>query len=264
MSNKGVHDIPPTGGHRDFLCVTLCQVDLSRTHNKASRDKTTPNGMPDFFIFAVMKPARQKINLDNWERKAHFSFFKTYEEPFFGVCVMVDCTRAYQQAKSAGHSFFLSYLHKSITAVNQTESFRHRIEGEEVYLYDRIDVGTTVDRDDGTFGFSYIPYHADFDAFSAAAKQEFERVRNRRDLMPGSEIHHIVHFSSLPWVRFTSLSHARHFPKRESIPKISFGKVQIENGRHTMPYSVHAHHALIDGRQVGEHIDRFQELLNQQ
>jgi chloramphenicol O-acetyltransferase type A len=205
---------------------------------------------------------KQQINLQTWSRKTHFDFFRTYDEPFYGICVDVDCQNAYERAKALGSSFFIYYLHQSIRAVNETEAFCYRLEGEEVFRYDKIDVGTTVDRADGSFGFCYIPYAADYATFEKLALAEMEKVRSERDLKEGAERHDLVYYSSLPWLKFTGLSHARHFQRRESIPKLTFGKMTIVNGRRQMPMSVHVHHALVDGRHVGEYVERFQHLLN--
>ena len=41
---------------------------------------------------------RSKIDLDSWPRKAHYEFFKSFTEPFFGVTVVVDCTQTYEEA----------------------------------------------------------------------------------------------------------------------------------------------------------------------
>ena len=67
------------------------------------------------------------LDIDNWPRKEHFHFFKQFEEPFFGVCIPIDCSVAYQKAKENKHSFFISYLHKALVAANRIECFRYRI-----------------------------------------------------------------------------------------------------------------------------------------
>ena len=87
---------------------------------------------------------KQKLDLHTWNRKEHFLFFKQMEEPFFGVTVTIDCGLAYEKAKSSGISFFAYYLHKTLTAVNAIENFRYRIIGDEIYIFDRIDVSATI------------------------------------------------------------------------------------------------------------------------
>ncbi len=206
----------------------------------------------------------RKLNVATWERKDHFAFFRTFEEPFFGVCIEVDCTTAYHQAKKLGTSFFIYYLHKSIVAVNQTEPFRYRIVGDEVIVHEQVGASATINRENGSFGFSYIPYAEDFREFEQGAQAEVDRVRGTTGLVPATAAESVVHYSSLPWIKFTSVSHARGFSHADSIPKISFGKMTEDNGKRMMPVSVHVHHALMDGFHVGQHLERFQELLNQQ
>jgi chloramphenicol O-acetyltransferase type A len=205
----------------------------------------------------------RKIDLAHWNRRRHFEFFRSYDEPYFGVCVEVDCTTAYRQAKEMNTSFFLYYLHKSITAANSVENFRYRIAADGgVNVFDRVDASSTIDRPDGTFGFSYIPFHPDYPAFERIAKEEIARVRQSEELLAAGQSDCVIHYSSLPWMRFTSFSHARHFSERDSSPKIAFGKLTSEGDRRLMPASLHVHHALVDGRHVGAYYDAFQELLN--
>lgn len=205
---------------------------------------------------------KQKLNLETWERKEHFNFFKNFEEPFYGVVVDIDCTAAHHFAKTNGISFFLYYLHKSLSAVNSFDPFKYRIYGDDVMLYDQINAGPTIGRSNGTFGFSYMDYHPSFEKFMIGAKKEIDRVQSTTTLFAPKLDDDIVHYSSMPWIKFTSLSHARSFLFPDSCPKISFGKMTENNGKKAMPVSIHVHHALVDGLHVGQYIDRFQELMN--
>lgn len=205
---------------------------------------------------------RSKIDLDSWPRKAHYEFFKSFTEPFFGVTVVVDCTQTYEEAKAKGHSFYLSYLHKALVAANEIEAFRLRIHEDSVWLYDHIHAAPTVDRPDHTFGYGYLDYHADFADFVQEALPRIEEVRRSKSLLPSASGDNVIHFSSVPWIRFTGLSHARPLTFPDSIPKITFGKMEKRAGSYTMPLSVHVHHGLTDGYQVGQYIDRYQTLLS--
>jgi chloramphenicol O-acetyltransferase type A len=203
----------------------------------------------------------QKLDINTWARKDHFHFFKQFEEPFFGVVVTLDCTATYEKCKKDGHSFFLYYLYQSLAAANEIEPFRYRIVGEDVVIHNTIDASATINRPDGTFGFSYMPFHPDYAVFEAAAKQEITRVQQNTGLELAASNDHIIHYSSIPWLNFTSLSHARAFSFNDCIPKISFGKMTENNGIKTMPVSIHVHHALMDGYHVGQLVERLQEKL---
>jgi len=204
---------------------------------------------------------RQKFDLENWARKEHFNFFSKFEEPFYGVCVNIDCTAAYKFAKEKGVSFFLYTLYKALAAAQVTEPFKLRIDGDEVFIYDQINAGSTIGRSNGTFGFGYIPYHPSFDEYIAAANEEVRQVQNSTELLRETRMD-LIRFSSLPWIDFTSLSHARMFSGKDSCPSISFGKMTEKDGKRSMPMSIHVHHALVDGLHIGQYIDCFQELMN--
>jgi chloramphenicol O-acetyltransferase type A len=205
---------------------------------------------------------KTKIELSTWPRREHFEFFNRFEEPFWSVCVNVDCSNAYKNAKDAGLSFFLYYLHCSLTAANQLEHFRYRIAGDGVHVYDDVHASATVGRPNGTFGFSYIEYHADLKKFVSGAKAEIDRVQASTALMPPKMTDNVIHYSALPWLNFTGLTHARSFTFKDSVPKISFGKVTETAGRKMMPVSITVHHGLMDGLHVGQYVDLLQELLN--
>lgn len=207
---------------------------------------------------------KKLLDIENWPRKEHFLFFKQFEEPFFGLTVEIDCTKAYSTAKKLETSFFVYYLHKTLVAVNTIEPFRYRIIDDAVYIYDTIDVSATIMRKDNTFGFSLIEYAPDLKIFAANAFQEIERIQHSSGLLTRDfPNNNLIHFSAIPWVNFTSLSHARSYTFPDSCPKISFGKMTIgENGKRTMSMSIHAHHGLMDGFHVGQFVECFQELMN--
>lgn len=204
---------------------------------------------------------KQKLDIDTWARKEHFNFFNTFEEPYYGVCVNIDCTEAYKFAKENNVSFFLYYLYQALAAAQVNEPFKYRIEDNEVFIYDRIDAGSTVSRNNGTFGFMDLQYYPTFNDFIIPAEKKVERMQSTTDLERSPAIN-VIRFSALPWIDFTSLSHARSFYFKDSAPKISFGKMTESNGKRSMPVSIHVHHALVDGIDVGRYIDCYQELMN--
>ena len=205
------------------------------------------------------------LDLENWNRKEHFLFFKQMEEPFFGITTTIDCTKAYSVAKKLGTSFFAYYIHKTIVAVNTIEPFRYRIIDDAIYIYDTIDVSATIMREDHTFGFSWIEYSPNFEVFAKNTSEEIQRIQNTSGLLTREfPNNNLIHFSAVPWINFSSVSHARSFTFPDSCPKISFGKMMIsDDGKRTMSMSIHVHHGLMDGYHVGQFVDCFQELMNQ-
>ncbi|RZL50212.1 MAG: chloramphenicol acetyltransferase [Pedobacter sp.] len=205
---------------------------------------------------------KKLLDVANWNRKDHFAFFNTFEEPFFGVTVNMDCTIAYQKAKQLGVSFFQYYLHKSLVAANRVEAFRYRIIDGQVWVYDKVNASAVINRPDGTFGFSYITFEEKFNEFSKGASIEIEKVRQSSGLKFAESGENVIHCSALPTIDFTALSHARNYSFKDSCPKFSFGQLKIRGNQKLMALSVHVNHALMDGFHVGEFIKIYQDLLN--
>jgi len=175
--------------------------------------------------------------------------------------VDLECSAAYDYAKANKYSFFLYYLYLVLKAVNQTEAFKYRLEGDELYLYDVINGSATIDRDNGTFGFSYIPYFEDLDLFMERATEEMIEVRMSDQLIRQEIGENIIHFSSLPWLKFSHVSHPRDYKRRDSIPKVTVGKYYLNGQKRMIPVSVHVHHAVADGLHVGLYFETLQQLF---
>lgn len=204
----------------------------------------------------------KKIELETWSRKAHYLFFKGFDEPFFGVTFNVRVTEGYSYCREEGSSFFIHYLYAVLRAINDIEAFRYRIVDDSPVVFETISISPTIKRDDDTFGFSYMESRDDFKAFKSVAEKEIARVKEGNDLVPSAENVGTVHFSALPWLRFTSLSHARNYRETDSVPKISVGKLFPEGEELMMPVSVHVNHALADGSHIGAFAERFETYMN--
>lgn len=206
---------------------------------------------------------KRELDIATWNRREHFEFFCKFEEPFFGTTIQFDCTKAYAKSKELGVSFFIYYLHKTLKAVNNIENFRYRIQDGKVFIYDKINISTTILRDDKTFGFSEVEYDENLETFIENYNNEAARVKNLPGLITKEYSENLVHFSAVPWVNFTSISHSRSFTFPDSCPKFSFGKMTEENGKKTMPMSVHVHHGLVDGYHLGLYFEEFERLMNE-
>jgi len=159
--------------------------------------------------------------------------------------------------------FFLYYLHAALQAINQVEALRYRIEDDQVVCYDRIHASATIRRPDHTFGFSFIEQHDALSAFVPAATAEIAAVQSSQGLCLSENTGRpdVIHFSTIPWVRFTGLTHARNFRHPDSCPKISVGQTYVEGPATLLPVSIDVHHSLADGYHVGQFLATFQKQL---
>lgn len=203
-----------------------------------------------------------KIDLESWKRKQHFEFFKEFDNPFFNLVTNVDCTNLLNVTKKNNLSSFLSYVYLSLKAAIKTEEFRYRIIEDEVVIHDTLQAGSTVLLEDETFVFVYFDYDPDFNRFHETALKKIEEAKNDKTLSPGEENGPVIHYSTIPWISFTGLQHARHYKLKDSVPKIVFGKIFNEADRRKLPISIDVHHALMDGYHVGKYLELFQSYLN--
>lgn len=203
------------------------------------------------------------IDTNQWKRKEQFDFFRTYDEPFFGVCFDLDISKIYSQAKQNKHSVFLTYLYFIMKAVNSIEEFKYRILDDKPILFEKINVSSTIARPDHTFGFSYFKFHDDFQLFCEEASIEIDAVKHSKSLSSDFNKLDVIHFSSLPWIQFTSISHARSFKVSDCIPKITCGKIYQNENTFKLPIAIHVHHALMDGYHIGEFNKNINQFMNE-
>ena len=202
------------------------------------------------------------LDLENWKRREHFEFFRQFEQPFFNICSELDVTALVEYANDQRRSFFLASLFLSLKAANEIEELRLRIRAEAVVCHPQVSAGSTVMRDDETFAFGYFDYSDDFERFEVSGKQELAKVQSPDTLRPHIDRDDLIYYSILPWISFTSFSHARRCPATDCIPRIVFGKYSAgTNGGYKMPVSIEVHHALVDGLHVGRFLEQFQALL---
>lgn len=207
---------------------------------------------------------KRKFNPENWNRKEHFNMFANMDNPYVGVVAEVECTKAYQHAKTNQLSFFAIYLHCSMLAENSVEEFKYRLEENEICIYNHLDCGTTIGRKDGTFGFALMNYTTDFTIFNKQLQEQIKSVESCSGLhIKNEEITiGLVRHSTFPWSRFTGLVQPTNFGTGESIPRIIFGKAYHQGEKMYMPVSVEANHGFVDGLHLANYLAAFEKELN--
>jgi len=200
------------------------------------------------------------LDQSTWNRREHYAFFSALDEPFHGIIADVDCTKALAHCKQEQHSFFLYYLHKTLLAINHTEAMRYRIEDQQVVVYDAIHANATISRADHTFGFCPIYFNEDFEQFIIASTQAMQKIKDSSGLCFNAECARddVIHFSAMPWIKFSGITHARQLDGCDSVPKISVGKYEEKDGKILMPVGTFVHHGLVDAYHVNQFLERLQ------
>jgi chloramphenicol O-acetyltransferase type A len=209
------------------------------------------------------------LDTTTWSRRDAFGFFRGFDKPFFNVCVRLDVARLKRALDAAGRPAGLSLAcyYVALRLANEQRPFRLRFEGERVRVHEVIDGSSTVLREDEeSFGFANFDYAADFARFAADAGAAIRSARrDPTDFEPRADDVARIHFTTLPWLHFTSFSHARVWRRdgrpEDSVPKLAFGRADAQGERLWMPMSVEVHHALMDGVHVGRFVQAFEAAL---
>ena len=204
----------------------------------------------------------REIDIETWERKATFEFFREYKDPYFNMAANVDVSRLYSFCKARGFPFSIAALYCSVAAANEIREFRLRMIGEKVVEFDRLEATQTILNDDNTFSFCYFPWRDSLEEFVKTGKAAREKYGAMRSFDVEAGRLDLVYYSVIPWVSFTSFKHANSGDNRQSVPRMVFGKMFEQGGSRLMPFSVEGHHCLMDGYHVGKYFELFQNKLN--
>jgi chloramphenicol O-acetyltransferase type A len=201
------------------------------------------------------------LDVTNWARRDLFEFFRGYDKPYFNVCTHLDITRLLALLrKRPDASVSLAYHYLALRIANEIEPFRYRLRDGKVLVHEVIHGATTVLLANESFTFAYFHYTPDYRKFTVDTQRVITEVQ-REGIFRSTENDDLIHFTTLPWVSFTSFSHARNWCQEDSVPKISFGKFTKKGKRVVMPFSIEVHHALMDGLHVGRYLSRLEEAL---
>tara|TARA_R110001583_G_scaffold51378_1_gene160489 strand:+ start:4086 stop:4715 length:630 start_codon:yes stop_codon:yes gene_type:complete len=203
------------------------------------------------------------LDIENWNRKQQYEFFKTYEDPFFNITTNLEVSNLYNYCKKHDLSFSLSCLYVAIKNINEISEFKLRIKKGKVYQFDNVNIGSTILNNDNTFSFCDFPFEQTIFEFVKNGEAIIKAHKNGIKFEPQENELAIVHCTTLPWISITAIKHARKGDERgKGIPKIVFGKYFTENDTKKIPFSVEVHHALVDGFHVGLLLDKMQQFIN--
>ena len=204
------------------------------------------------------------LDLKKWIRRDVFEFFLGFDKPYFNISTQLDVTQLLTALSDRPDiSVSMAYHYFALRAANEIEPFRYRLKDGQVIVYDVIHGGTTVLLPNEIFTLVYFEYDASFEKFMAGAERAVSEALAGDGAFRPNPRDDMIHFTTLPWVSFTSFSHARNWGREDSVPKIAFGKFIKANERTLLPFSVEVHHALMDGLHVGRYVARLEAALRE-
>ncbi|WP_026695174.1 chloramphenicol acetyltransferase [Peribacillus kribbensis] len=202
------------------------------------------------------------INMETWPRRRHFEFFNKMDSPHLNITANLDVTRLYGMCKRKNVSFFQVFLYLVTKTANEIREFRFRIREGGVLEHERIDVSFTAPASDDLFSFCTAEYYENLSHFLEHVSDRLEQIQGSVELDDQQGKDEVIFTTCIPWVSYTAITHPIHLSPADSIPRFAWGKFFQENEKLQMPFSVQAHHALVDGLHVGQFFQSMQEKLN--
>lgn len=202
------------------------------------------------------------LDMQNWPRRNHFKLYSSFNHPHFSMCANVDITAFHPFVKRNGYSFTVSMLYIITRAANSIPEFRQRIRRDQVVEHEIVNPGFTVLTDNDLFSFCDVEYVEDFSEFARRTEKNIAAVKVQPDLEGTPDRDDMLYMSPVPWVSFTSCTHAMQLHPADSIPRIVWGKYFQENNMMKMPLSVQGHHAVMDGIHMGRFYETVQDYLH--
>jgi len=205
--------------------------------------------------------AGRVVDLGAWARADQFRFFRGFQRPHYAITARVDVTRL-KEGRREGLSPFRASVWAIGSGVHAVPELRMRFRGEVVTEYDRVELSMAVPLPDGNFNYAYVPWEPGFDAFDRVCRERIEAVRAGVPLAANDGSRDdLAYLSCLPWLDYTSLDNALPHAA-DCIPRVSWGKFTDAGGRWSCAMTIQVHHALVDGRQVGEFFAGVQAALD--
>lgn len=199
------------------------------------------------------------IDMETYPRRAHFDYFNAMPDPYVGVTADVDVSTLVTVCRQTARPFFLSFLYLVGRAANAVPELRQRVWKGGIIEFDTCDTSHTVLRDNGTYSFCRLDCMKPFDQFLPEAKLRHEAARSQACLDDGEDGIGLLFLSCVPWLHYTGLRQPVPTPA-DSNPRITWGKYRTEHGHTTLPVTLLANHALVDGFHIGV----FYEMLQQE
>lgn len=228
--------------------------------------------MPPLIIWRASKimgeVVKRYVDLESWERRDTFNFFKDFVNPNISVTSRIDCTGVKEGVKSKGYSFFLCYLYSILGAVNDLEAFHYRVDKEgRVVCYDTIDAIVPVRIDDkGGYQSVIVEWDDDFERFAKSAVEKMSTVAEGEDSFSAennSTETNCVTVSAVPDLYFTCVTHTLNTVHAYGgFPLINVGKLTREGETEYMPISISVHHGLIDGWHIQKFLEKIEMRLH--
>lgn len=206
-----------------------------------------------------------RIDMETWERKSHFEYYRNILKCGYSVTAALDMTRFREMVRANGLRLFPAFVYCASSMIEEKKEFRMDVdeEGRPGYYECRHPNYTIFHEDDHTFSDIWTEYTRDFGTFYRNMISDMETYRNVKGVKAKpDQPRNFYCISFVPWLSFTGYSAYTESGEPKLFPIITCGKFAEENGKVTMPFCMNISHAAADGYHTSMFINDLQKMLD--
>ena len=207
--------------------------------------------------------AFHKIDMDNWERREHYYYYRDFIKTRYNLCGEIDITGLLSQIREKRLHFYLVFLYVVIHTVNEIRELRMCLDEDGALGYwDVCHPSYTIfHKDDLTFSDIWTEYSPDFQTFYERASQDMETFQDVKGIKAKPDTPpNFCPISCIPWISFTGFGSDTYAESNMLYPVILFGKYhENEKGQILLPLSIAVNHMVADGYHTCLFFQKIQE-----
>ena len=207
--------------------------------------------------------AFHKIDMDNWERREHYYYYRDFIKTRYNLCGEIDITGLLSQIREKRLHFYLVFLYVVIHTVNEIKELRMCLDEDGALGYwDVCHPSYTIfHKDDLTFSDIWTEYSPDFQTFYERASQDMETFKDVKGIKAKPDTPpNFCPISCIPWISFTGFGSDTYAESNMLYPVILFGKYhENEKGQILLPLSIAVNHMVADGYPTCLFFQKIQE-----
>ena len=193
--------------------------------------------------------------MHNFEkRRDRFDLFNRMDSPAVNLCFTLDLPDYRPWCKHHKLPPFHVLLFAVLRAILKIDNFRYRVFEGDVIRIDRLMPSFTVVNHNNDLNFALFDWSDDLREFVArgiAARDEassMTALNNSYAALSPRQVKDQVFITCIPWLDFTAIQHPTATLGSPDIPSRAWGKFRDgPAGRLHLPFSVQAHHGVVDG-----------------
>lgn len=209
---------------------------------------------------------REKIDVNEWRRKLAYKTFSKYDDPYTGLVTKIDVTNLVKYCKENKISFYGGMSYYVLKSFSQIDSFYYGYGKSNneimIYKYEKLAMTATVIDKNQELNFTrYVCYTEEFydfiSEFCSACHDASNGIPYYK--ISGLEDMNKVNVTCIPWISFSNFKDAIDFSKKNSKPKVCWGKYYSQDDKIYIDVSLIVNHAFQDGYHIGLFFNNLQE-----